>query len=489
MGSTPPLLRFEEQGQAARGPTGIQAPPLQAKVDTPIELKIWITDDAVHDKEPIKFGRERPGMNVTWFKHTGPGAVEFDPQKAGFPDPERSIRHQGHLQGARRVRRAGQGRRLRILRFLGRQPVLLDQRLPAGHGHQVAVTRRLVLAVALVGLATRPDAGEARQEATAAEHRVATFARDYSELNALLIGAERAHGVLYGALARGRGKVHEAETFRLMNRRTAVPAVAAGPDPESDAGYARLGPRGAEVVRRTQAFHREALAILATVDKADRARALDEAVDRYLSRPAVALPDVPKDMTILYDHPYTSIVVDVPGAPRRKTPRLRGFVWATHWLQLAAEEPLDLSADAETRRRDLLIVMERFRRKLDYGKAPNAFPGELPLAPSIAPELVTTHARTAAIIDNLNMMHAVLEDVLEHPKVANVPAAVDEVIEHFTDRTYRVVEVDNWIRMALRHSIFEQGGPAIGVMTVSDRNGSGHLQHLNGGRGILPGMK
>jgi hypothetical protein len=86
MGSTPPLLRFEEKGQAARGPTGIQAPPLQAKVDTPVELKIWITDDAVHDKEPIKFGRERPGMNVTWLKYSGPGPVVFDPVKVGFPE-------------------------------------------------------------------------------------------------------------------------------------------------------------------------------------------------------------------------------------------------------------------------------------------------------------------------------------------------------------------------------------------------------------------
>ena len=39
----------------------------------------------MHDKEPIKFGRERPGMNVTWLKYAGPGAVTFDPQKVGFP--------------------------------------------------------------------------------------------------------------------------------------------------------------------------------------------------------------------------------------------------------------------------------------------------------------------------------------------------------------------------------------------------------------------
>lgn len=131
----------------------------------------------------------------------------------------------------------------------------------------------------------------------------------------------------------------------------------------------------------------------------------------------------------------------------------------------------------------------RFYQKLSSGKPPNAFPTELPLAPSIAPELVTTHLRTAAIIDNLNMMQAVLADVLVHPKVANVRAAIDQVIAQFTDRDYRVVDEDDWIRMALRHSIFEQGGPALGIMTVSDRNGSGHLQHLGGGRGILPGMK
>ena len=85
MGSTPPLLRFAEKGPAGRGPTGIQGTALQAKVGAPMELKIWLTDDATHDREPIKFGRERPGMNVTWMKYSGPGAVAFEPEKTGFP--------------------------------------------------------------------------------------------------------------------------------------------------------------------------------------------------------------------------------------------------------------------------------------------------------------------------------------------------------------------------------------------------------------------
>lgn len=364
--------------------------------------------------------------------------------------------------------------------------MLLDERLPESHGD--TITAKSLLAILIALSTVWPNRSQA-QEATEAQRRIASFERDYPELNALLVGMERAHGVLYGALARGRGKVLESETYRLMTRRTAAGSLNSRPDPEADAGYAVLGARGAGVIRRTQAFYREALAILATVEKTDRTRALDEAVDRYLSRPEVALPDVPKDMTILYDHPYTSIVIGLPGAPRKQTPKLKGFVWASHWFQLAAEEPLELSADAGVRRRDLKTVTDRFHRKLSSGKPPNAFPTELPLAPSIAPELVTTHLRTAAIIDNLNMMQAVLADVLVHPKVGNLRTALDEVIAQFTDRHYRVVDEDDWIRMALRHSIFEQGGPALGVMTVSDRNGSGHFQHLGGARGILPGMK
>lgn len=364
--------------------------------------------------------------------------------------------------------------------------MLLDERLPESHGD--TITAKPLLAVLCALCVVWPNAGQA-QEATEAERRVASFEREYPELNSLLTGMERAHGVLYGALARGRAKVNEPETYRLMARRVSAGALNSRPDPEADAGYAVLGARGAEVIRRTHAFHREVLAILAAVEKSDRAGALDDAVDRYLSRPGASLPDVPKDMTILYDHPYTSIVIGLPGAPQKKTPKLKGFVWAAHWFQLAAEEPLELSADSEARRRDLKVVTDRFHRKLSSGKPPHAFPTELPLAPSIAPELVTTHLRTAAIIDNLNMMQAVLADVLVHPKAGDVRAALDQTIEQFTDRRYRVVEVDDWIMMALRHSIFEQGGPAIGVMTVSDRNGSGHFQHLGGGRGILPGMK
>lgn len=94
MGSTPPLLRFSPTGQAGRGPMGTQAPPMQAKVGTPVELTVYMTDDAVHEKEPITIKREaRPSMNVTWYKHAGPigAAVEFNPPKDSIVEAQGKV--------------------------------------------------------------------------------------------------------------------------------------------------------------------------------------------------------------------------------------------------------------------------------------------------------------------------------------------------------------------------------------------------------------
>lgn len=82
MESVPPLVRFQPNGPAARGPRGIESPVIDAKVGQPVELTAWIHDDGVHEKEPIPVRRDVvPSMNATWFKHSGPiGAkVEFKP--------------------------------------------------------------------------------------------------------------------------------------------------------------------------------------------------------------------------------------------------------------------------------------------------------------------------------------------------------------------------------------------------------------------------
>jgi hypothetical protein len=101
---------------------------------------------------------------------------------------------------------------------------------------------------------------------------------------------------------------------------------------------------------------------------------------------------------------------------------------------------------------------------------------------------VATHEGAASILDNLHMLLDVLADVLVHPKVANRRAAVASVVEQFSTRQYRCVQADEWIVVALRHSIFAQGGPALTPMTARERNAfSGvHGQHYGPRRAPPP---
>jgi hypothetical protein len=90
MGSIPPLLQFKADGPSGRGPVGIESAPLQAAVGTPLSVTIWIKDDSKRDKEiEVKErGPARNALNVNWYKHTGPGAVTFDPKKSSLAELE-----------------------------------------------------------------------------------------------------------------------------------------------------------------------------------------------------------------------------------------------------------------------------------------------------------------------------------------------------------------------------------------------------------------
>jgi hypothetical protein len=86
MGSVPPQLRFQQGGPAGRGPNGIQGPSLRVEVGAPLPLTVWLTDDAVHEKEPVAVKRQVvPSMNVTWIKHSGPAAPVV------FSTPEEAV--------------------------------------------------------------------------------------------------------------------------------------------------------------------------------------------------------------------------------------------------------------------------------------------------------------------------------------------------------------------------------------------------------------
>jgi hypothetical protein len=305
------------------------------------------------------------------------------------------------------------------------------------------------------------------------------------ELNARLVGLERAEGVLFGALAAGTGRIDEADVLRRMTQRVSGLSVSARADADADRGFAALGPQAAGIIRRAHAFHRDVVAAFISLPAGERKAALDAMVEKYRRSPGgLVLPDTPKDMAILYDHPYTSFVPPKPPEtePHQELayPALTAFLWSAHWYELAVLEPLGDLDETNARQQGLATVAERFARKLEAGRAPT----ELPLAPAIAPGLVALHEPAAAILDNLDMMQDVLSDVLVHPGVPDRRAAVDEVVRQFTSREFRCVQADEWIVVALRHSIFAQGGFALRPMEAYERNAfiGGHGQHYAGRR-------
>ena len=95
MGSQPPLVRFSPNGPAGRGPSGIDAEPISASVDTPLSLTVWFHDDSVREEEPVAVRQRRADpdkpialLNVIWYKHAGPGAVVFSPHTDELAETE-----------------------------------------------------------------------------------------------------------------------------------------------------------------------------------------------------------------------------------------------------------------------------------------------------------------------------------------------------------------------------------------------------------------
>jgi len=310
----------------------------------------------------------------------------------------------------------------------------------------------------------------------------------------LVIRLERAHGVLFHELA-DEGAVVRASggdvptfgfEFDMVDRLTFLVQGDGTAEDEADAaaaGYASLGARAAEVILWGHAFQREVLSILADPDVEDPKRALAEAVQQYRSRPEAALPNVPKNMDILYGHAYAL-------GFRTGYADLGGLLWAGHWLRLAATEPFtDLPSGAD-RLAGIDTVTTRYYSKLTYGEPPQFFPSEIPLAPTIAPGFIWLSPESAMIWDNLSMLLEVVADVLASPTTPDVPGALEATLDFFLDPTLAVTDQDEWEIMALRHGIFFQGGYPLVLMTESERNADGHAAHLAGGGTLvtIPGM-
>jgi hypothetical protein len=87
MGNTPPVLSFSAGGAKLTGPpVGIGA-TLTGRVNQPVAVTVWVEDQKSSDQEPEP-GRGRGGSSIaqlSFHSFRGPGAVTFEPARAGAP--------------------------------------------------------------------------------------------------------------------------------------------------------------------------------------------------------------------------------------------------------------------------------------------------------------------------------------------------------------------------------------------------------------------
>ncbi|MEO7963930.1 MAG: hypothetical protein ABIT38_08480 [Gemmatimonadaceae bacterium] len=76
---TPPTLSFTDGGTEGQGPLGVTVGPLQVKVGAPLAITIFAKDDAKTLADAPNGKRVAIPVDVTWFKHRGPGVVTFSP--------------------------------------------------------------------------------------------------------------------------------------------------------------------------------------------------------------------------------------------------------------------------------------------------------------------------------------------------------------------------------------------------------------------------
>ncbi len=84
----PPEVRFSEGGPMGHGPGGITAGPVQATTGEPLSIDVWVNDDGKASGIAAMFmagSGFTPPTDLTWFKHQGPGEVEFSEPNVKVP--------------------------------------------------------------------------------------------------------------------------------------------------------------------------------------------------------------------------------------------------------------------------------------------------------------------------------------------------------------------------------------------------------------------
>lgn len=221
----------------------------------------------------------------------------------------------------------------------------------------------------------------------------------------------------------------------------------------------------AEVFKHGRNFEEALFTIYIDGDVDDKLAAVAKAIENYLNDDQHSVATVPKESDYLLSHEQANGL-------KTAFPLLRGFMWTHQWLQLAALEAVILQGLDPQFNGGVDVALERFWNKIGSSGGMTMFPapGELPMAPAIAPDLYSQSPEAAIILDNLNLLETVIADILAFPNAQSREESMSQAITYFTGKDTNNAESMDYLLFALRGGIYNQGGPAVGELMQSERN-------------------
>ncbi|MDO8272646.1 MAG: hypothetical protein Q7U82_12120 [Gammaproteobacteria bacterium] len=241
-------------------------------------------------------------------------------------------------------------------------------------------------------------------------------------------------------------------------------------DEEASKAYAdntAINRHTSEILSRGRDFENTLFEIFLDESISDKPAAVNAAITDYLSDDRHSVSTFPKESEFLVEH-------DQAAGFKTAFPRLSGLMWTQQWLQLASLEAIILETLDKQFTNSVDTALERFWSKIGTDGGMSVFPppSELPMAPAIAPDLYTQSPEAAIILDNLNILETVVADILSYPNEEDREAKIDAAVALFTNKEADSSQPAEYLLFALRGGIYDQGGPAIGELTRSERNRS-----------------
>ena len=273
------------------------------------------------------------------------------------------------------------------------------------------------------------------------------FQRTYPEAARLFNGFDYGHAILSERLAMAPDESVERLEVRefdfLVGNLLKRPPRFAVAEESIMPNYSRMAWRAKSMFERAHVLHRQIYDVYADERLSVEAQTalVERLTDHYLADTRYAFTDQPKAMELMDDQYYSQ-------GFRKRFPKFNGLIWAYHWLQVGLYESLLTETGLQNKKASMEESVARFWAMT--AKAPANFPSVMPMTVAVAPVFSERHQRAAVIFDNLHMLHDIISDILESPKVpkADRLRVINEALDEFQNPKTNLVPWEHGRMMA-----------------------------------------